>query len=262
MSRRIIALTAAFVLALLGAVLVLLYARGADQRAIADAQPQPVWISTKQVAAGTTLKSAKDQGLVQQTEVAAKGLPVGALQTIDTNNQDLLALADIAPGTYLLSSAFGQTLSAQRSIPVPNGKLAVAVQLTDPQRVGNFITPGSYLTIFATYKEVKFGTSDADKQFNGLGIKGTSVILPKVQVIGMGNVTQLPAATPTAEANNAPAQSAGAQFLVTVAVTPQEALTLVHSTNNYTLYAGLQGSDVTVPPGLSTSDRTILKVAQ
>ena len=40
MGRRIIAITAAVLLALVGVVAVVLYANGADQRAIASAQPR------------------------------------------------------------------------------------------------------------------------------------------------------------------------------------------------------------------------------
>ena len=55
---------------------------------------------------------------------------------------------------------------------------------------------------------------------------------------------------------NQQAQSQGAQFLVTVSVSPEEAVRLVHGINApYTLYAGLLGDNTTVNPGLSTDDR-------
>ena len=46
-------------------------------------------------------------------------------------------------------------------------------------------------------------------------------------------------------------------FLVTLEVTPEQATRLVHGINNYTLYAGLRGSEVKVDPKLSVNDLTI-----
>ena len=47
-------------------------------------------------------------------------------------------------------------------------------------------------------------------------------------------------------------------FLVTLEVTPEQATRLVHGINNYTLYAGLRGSEVKVDPKLAVNDLTML----
>ena len=230
MGRRILAILAAFVLALVGAVLVLLYARGADQRALEGAQPTTVYVSQSAVPAGRSLRDALAQNLISKTQLAAKAVPAGALTTVDQANEARVAVADIPPGTYLLQSQFGSSVMTQRTVPVPPGMLAISVSLTDPQRVGTFVTPGSYITIFETYAEKKFGTDPATKQFNDLGLKATSVLLSHVQVIGMGSSTQLPTATPTGgTAQNG--QTQGNQLLVTVAVAPQDSVRLVHAIN-------------------------------
>ena len=79
MNRRIIAILAAIVLAVTGAFLVLLYARSADNRAIAGQQPTKVYIATKVIPAGTTLKDAQRTGLLVETQAAAMGVPVTTL---------------------------------------------------------------------------------------------------------------------------------------------------------------------------------------
>ena len=61
------------------------------------------------------------------------------------------------------------------------------MQLSDPARVGNFVTPGSMLTIFASYKLKQLDTSEESKVFNEQDVRGTSVLLDNIQVIGMGN---------------------------------------------------------------------------
>ena len=53
MNRRILAVIVAAVLALGGGVLVIAYAKSADARAIASAQPTTVWVAQKLVPAGT-----------------------------------------------------------------------------------------------------------------------------------------------------------------------------------------------------------------
>lgn len=253
MGRRVLAILVAAVLALLGALLVFTYARNADNRAVAGQQPKQVYVTKSVVPAGTTLKDALAQNLIVKTVVAAKSEPVGALESIDKTNESLIAVADVPPGQYLLAAAFGTTKIGTKAIPVPDGMLAISVSLSDPARVGNFVTPGSHISVFETAKLKKFGTDPVSKQFNDLDIKGTAVLLPDAMVIGMGNATTGSAPKPT-ETANAQAQSGGASFLVTLAVSPADSVRLVHAINNYTLYAGLRGSKVTMPPGLQADD--------
>lgn len=255
MGRRILAILAAAVIALVGAVLVLVYARGADARAVAAASPSKVYVSTSVVPAGTTLKDAVRLGQVTQTDVAARAKPLGALEGVDENNSDLVALTDIAPGQYVLASGFGDTPLGEKALQVGAGKLAVSVQLQDPARVGNFVRPGSMLTIFMTYDLAKLEKkASGDTEKTDLG-SGTSILLDNVKVIAMGDASLTPV-QPTGEGGEA-AQSAS--FLVTLEVTPEQAARLVHGVNNYVLYAALRGSELKIDANLSVSDMTMLK---
>ncbi|HET7398033.1 MAG TPA: Flp pilus assembly protein CpaB, partial [Intrasporangium sp.] len=146
-----IAILVAVLLATGGAALVMMYANSADARAIADEQPTSVWVAQKLVPAGTTLKDAQRTELIAQTQVAARGVPVGALRAIDADNSALLALSDVQPGEFLLSARFGTTPVGTKAIEVPSGKLAVSVELTDAARVGKFVTPGSRIAIYSSY---------------------------------------------------------------------------------------------------------------
>ncbi len=261
MGRRILAIVVAAVIALLGAFLVLVYAKTADSRAVAAASPQSVYITTKSVPAGTSLKEALRLGDVERTTVAAASLPKGALTTVDDENSALLALTDIAAGQYVLAAAFGETPVGEKAIVVPPGMLAMSVQLSDPARVGTFVTPGSNLTIFATFKMKKLGDSKAVEQFNSADIHGTSVLLDNVQVIAMGK-DPLVGGDAQGDQDDA-AQSSSSDdeepsFLVTLAVTPEQATTLAHGVSQYELYAGLRGTEVKVNPRLATSDLSVM----
>jgi pilus assembly protein CpaB len=255
MGRRIIAILAATVIALVGAVLVLLYARGADARAVADASPTPVYVSKALIPAGTTLKDAQRQQQLTKTQVAAQSRPAGALTVVDDTNSALVAVADIPPGQYVLSAAFGETPVGTKKLQVDAGKLAVSVQLSDPARVASFVTPGSFITLFMTYKLKQLDASETAKVFNDQDVKGTSVLLDNIKVIGMGNASLNPQPQPTQDSPQ-PGNAPG--FIVTLEVTPEQAARLVHAVNNYTLYAGLRGAEVTVPPNLAVNDLTLV----
>jgi pilus assembly protein CpaB len=270
MGRRILAISAAVVIALVGAFLVLLYARSADQRALAAQSPTDVYVSSQAVPAGTSLRDAVRTNLLTQTKVPSAALPAGALTAIDETNAALVALTDIPPGEYILAAAFGEIPLGEKAIQVPAGELAVSVQLSDPARVGTFVRPGSHLTIFATHEaDTGQSTSSGSTGTNGSDSGGgaastgptTQVLLPDVLVIAMGASALTPGQVQVDE-NGQPVQQQqqqGQGFLVTVAVSPKDAARLVHGINNFSLYAGLRGDEVDVKQNLSTDDSTVFK---
>jgi pilus assembly protein CpaB len=259
MGRRVLAILAATVIALVGAVLVLLYARGADERAIADASPTTVFVSAETIPAGTSIRDAVRQEQLTETQAAAQSVPTGALTTVDDTNSSLVALTDIPPGQYVLESSFGDTPVGEKALQVAAGKLAVSVELSDPARVGQFVTPGSYLTIFMTYKLKDLSPTEEAQVFNEQDIKGTSVLLENAKVIAMGETSLTPAQTSQGDDQQNDQQNSEVQsFLVTLEVSPEQAARLVHGINNYELYAGLRGSDVKIDNDLGVTDLTML----
>src|SRR5690242_1426208 len=254
MNRRILAIIVALALALGGGALVIMYARNADARAIAAESPAAVWVAQQPIPAGTTLKDAQRTGLIAQTAVSSKAVPVGALQEINADNNSLLATTDIAAGEYLLAARFGNTPAGTKAIEVPPGMLAVSVSLSDPQRVGKFVTPGSHIAIYQSYKIKDLRNTPEAKILNENDVHGTSLLLGDVQVIGMGDAPLAGAAAQPADGGPTTAQGASGNFLVTVAVKPADAPILVHGINNRTLYAALRGSDVKLDPSVEVND--------
>ena len=109
MGRRILAIAAAAVIALIGAVLVLLYARGADARAVAAASPTTVYVSNARHPGGHDAEGGGPAAGDHRDPGRRASLPAGALTTVDDSNSALVALTDIAPGQYVLAAAFGET---------------------------------------------------------------------------------------------------------------------------------------------------------
>ena len=256
MNRRILAIALAVVLAIGGGAMVITYARNADARALAAETPARVYVAQKVIPAGTTLKDAERQEMLVETVVAAKALPIGALDTINADNNNLLALSDIQPGEFILAARFGSKPVGDKAIEVPSGMLAVSVQLSDPARVGKFVTPGSKIAIYQSYQIKDLRDTPEAKILNENNVHGTSLLLPDVLVIGMGDAPLSAPVKPAAEGEqpSSQAQSAAGGFLVTVAVSPEDAPILIHGINNRTLYAALRGSDVKVDPRLEVTD--------
>ncbi len=255
MGRRIVAIFAAALVAVVGVAAVLLYARGADARAVAAQQPTDVYVVKTVVPSGTTLKDAVQNGLIVKTSVVAKGKPAGALQAVDGSNGGLFAVSDIQPGEYVLADRFGVKPVGTKAIEVPAGQVAVSIALADPARVGTFLTPGSKVVLFDTYT----GTTKSSGSAGAGAAAGeqTRVLLDDVLVIAMGQASLTPAAAPpTAEGEEAAAAPvAGA--LMTVAVTPADAVRLVHGIQTGNLYAALRGTDAKVDLGKVVSEATL-----
>ena len=245
MGRRIVAIFAAAVVALVGVVAVMLYAKGADDRAVAAQQPSDVYVVKSIVPAGTTLKDAVQNGLIIKTSVVAKGVPAGALTGVDTGNGGLFALSDIQPGEYVLADRFGVKPVGTKAIDVPAGQVAVSISLSDPARVGTFVTPGSHVVLFDTYDPAAKASSGDSASSSDAKAAGTStrVLLDDVLVIAMGEASLTPAPS-TGTGEDAAAAQPGA--LVTVAVTPADAVRLVHGIQTGRLYAALRGADAKI----------------
>ena len=246
MGRRVLAVLAAVVVALVGVVAVLLYAKGADSRAVAGQKPVDVFVAQQVVPAGTTAGDAVANGLMARTQVAAKAVPTGALTAVDDKTSKLLALNDIAPGELVLSSRFGTTPLGQKALQVPDGQVAVAVQLSDPARVGTFVTPGSHIVIYDTY-------SSAGGSGGSGGAKQTQVLLDDVLVIAMGSSSLTPVQGQQSQAQ----QSGTPTALVTVALAPDTAVKLVHGIQTGELYLGLRGTDAKVQGTKAVTDTTL-----
>ncbi len=260
MGRRLVAIFAAALVALLGVTAVLLYARGADDRAVASQKPVNVYVVQSVVPAGTTLKDAVQNGLIIKTSVAAKGQPIGALTGVDGSNGGLYAVSDIQPGEYVLSARFGVKPVGTKAIEVPAGMVAVSVALGDPARVGTFLTPGSKVVLYDTYTPVAASASSSSSSTAGdAGKVGerTQVLLDDVLIIAMGEASLTPTEAPATGEDGAAATAPVRGALMTVAVTPADATRLVHGIQTGNLYAALRGTDAKIDLGKVVSEASL-----
>lgn len=246
MGRRTLLLIAALVVAALGTILIFAYVRSADERAQADATPVEVLVATQQVSAGTTASDASAAGAFEIQEIPASAVAEGALQDISIIS-DQVALAPIFPGQQILAQIFGNAQSAS-GLEVPEGQLAVSVQLGDPERVAGFVVPGSRVAVFATISAQIAAAADSDV---------TAALLPEVEVIGVGATTLTTQTTTTDEGESTTEEIPLA--ILTLAVDQQEAQKIINAQTGGSLYFALLGEGTKVRAGGATTTQNLFR---
>ena len=238
MTRRILTIVLAIVLAAVGTGAVLLYVKGADQRAIAGQKAVTVLAANQQVPAGTTAGTALADGMLRHQTLPASSVPSDAVRAITPQLKSLVLSADLPSGQLLLKPMLVTALAAHTGLAVPKGMVALSLQFCLARDVAGYVQPGSEVAVFNTF--VSGTPGSATQSCAGIssqkGVTGihTRLVLPKVQVLAVGpapaSTTGSTGATSTAFSQNnstAPASSSTI-MLVTVAVNQLDAEKLIH----------------------------------
>ncbi|ROR90455.1 Flp pilus assembly protein CpaB [Nocardioides aurantiacus] len=234
--RKVLLLVAAFVAAL-GTLLVFLYVKGADSRADERYAAVNVLRATKPIAVGETVEAAQAAGKIATGQVSSQDVLPGALTTLESV-QEMAATVEILPGEQIVETKFGVAAEGTATtLGIPEGKIAISVNLDDPSRVAGFLQPGNRVAVF-------MAGNDAKGPFSRL-------LLPNVQVLGLGDTSTEPVAAPV-EAEGEDAAAAAPEVLpktlLTLAVTQREAERVMYATQNGTLALGLLNDDSEVAP--------------
>ena len=214
----------AVLLAAIAGIAVYFYQTTADQRAIAGQEATTVLIAKSDIAAGVKLADAQAQGLIKQESYPTAALPAGTIAVVNSTNQELVLNHAVTKGHILLGAELGTHADATSQIVVPDGMIALSVNVDDPSRVANFLVPGSRVVLY-------YSSGDNTK---------VSVLLPEVDVLAVG-------ATSTA---NTGATPQAASSLITLAVDNNEAKKILLAQRNGSLYFGLLNKTTVIDPGL------------
>ena len=147
MGRRFVAIIAAGVVALIGVAALLLLRQ---ERGLPGGRRSGAGVGLRGQGAGAGRyrpQGRRQRPAHRQGHPPAKSVPGDHLKAVDTTNESLLALGDIAPGQYILNSQFGTTPTGRKAISVDPGMVALTITLADASRVGTFLTPGSRIII-------------------------------------------------------------------------------------------------------------------
>lgn len=240
MKRRVGLLSAAIVVALFGTLAVYAYVNRVEAKTVNANAPVNVLVAAAQIPTGTTGATLAQSKLASLQAVPRKNVPAGALTELSGVTNKQLA-SDVFPGEVLLAAKFTDREQARTgALAIPGNKLAVSVQLDDPQRVAGFVVPGSQVAVFDT----------ADSDSGTDGTTRTGVILPRVQVIAVGPSTL------QANGSTGAGQQQTPTAILTVALTQGQAERLVLAQETGSLYLGLLSdrSDVSAGEGVTTDN--------
>jgi len=202
-NRRLITIVVAVALAGLGSLMVYGYVHGADERALRGQRAVNVLVAAKAIPA-----------------------PDDVLSRIEDVDSDMVTGSPVRPGELIRKPLLVPRGSSQ-TFTVPEGKIALTVELTDPQRVAGHVVPGSKVAVFLTRRIL-----DSNGRPRG-ELTETRLLMSGIDVLWIG----------PAPKDKSAAKTEGSS-LVTLAVTQRQAEKLVWSvsgTGGGRLYLGLEG---------------------
>ena len=248
MGRRTVLLVVAALVAALGTSLVFLYVRGADNRAAAQFDNVEVLKAVEIIAPGETLEQAQQAGKIQLGTVPRKELIQGAVSATGDLGKKV-ALSTIFPNEQIVTGKFGEP-GEQKVLTIPDGKMAISVNLTDPARVAGFVQPGAEVAIFVSAEPEAVGGDGESQDLPQF----TRLLLPRVQVIGVGQTTVI-STTTTAE-GGAQTTEQLPRTLLTLAVDQEDAEKIIFAAKNGEVAFGLltEKSDVKPSDGVTAGE--------
>ncbi len=262
MNKKVVGIIAAVVMAVVGTIVLIVFVRGAEDRALKGETLVTVLVADQQIPAGTPV--AQMENLVHTEQIPEKIAPIGVIADL-VQVQGKVANVDIVTGETLLASRFvdPNAFSARKTaVEVPDGLLEVTVAMSQEQFVGGVPVPGDHIAVIATAPRSEFipfnndplqqnpppnvtttGTVDVS------GFTITKIIIQQALVTNVqGNPLPADAVAQSATERTAPAQGS---LFITLALTGPDAERLLYVRNgqslNANLHMALQHGDALVP---------------
>lgn len=227
MKQKPVGLLVAFVLAMIGTLLLVAYVQSARTEALSKVRLVDVLIATKPIPKGTSPEAAAAS--VKLVGVPVKAKAPDALTTLDGQKKKVTAI-NIQTGEQVLASRFVEPEKTAAEL-VGEGHVEVTITLPPDRTVGGTVRIGSVVNLITTF------AADAGHPAS------THILLANVKVTNVQTGTLPPAqqpksATPTtAQVNPAPSGS----FMITLAVSPADAERVVFAAENGKLWLTGEG---------------------
>jgi pilus assembly protein CpaB len=261
LKRRTLTIALAGILALVGVVAVLAYARNANNRAVAGLQAETVLAAKKSIPADTPLASAQQQGLLTTEKVPVASLgTTQPVHSVTAAYAHLVTSANVAAGQLVLqnmlesASAFSADTGASGAstqLQPPSGKVAVTVLLCASEAVADYLVPDSQVIIYATIPTSassgiaqQCGVSHAAEpqgDANTQEVMGNITVLSVTAAQSSSSSPSTGSSSSSAVADPVSSQLAAGVVAVTFAVDPgQQAENLIEAAQLYVLYLALE----------------------
>jgi pilus assembly protein CpaB len=237
MDRRKVLLLVAAVIAALGTLVVFLYVRGADNRADQRYQAVTVLKAVKEIDPGETAQAAQQAGKFATASISRQDVLPDAINGVAPINGKV-ATTTIYPGEQIVTGKFGAASTAGASaLTIPKSKLAISVNLGDPDRVAGFVNPGDNVAIFCSLPN------------------SVRLLLPSVEVIAAGTTTVTPKTTTAADGSQSTEELP--RTLLTLAASQRDAEKIIYCSKNDDVTFGLINDQSQVAPSNGTTSKNL-----
>jgi len=226
--------TLAALLAVFGIVAVLAYVANTKTRVVADMSPEYVLVAKAPIASGTRAEAALNSKLLVSEQLPASSVPIDALHSITADNANMVTSTAIQPGQLLLKEMLVPAREVTGAIAIPDGKVALTVELCLAQDVAGYVKPGSHIAVFDTFQEGSNQSLEQScqttHQAQDKGSVFTRLLLPDVEVLSVSAAAP-PAGTTSSDGavltSGATAATGQGAVFVTVAATQRDAEQLI-----------------------------------
>jgi len=218
---------------IVGAAATYLVVRNSDDGSTATgANRATVLVASKPIPAGTTGAKAASDGMVKSKAVDLGAKPATALTDVSQLAGKTVTLG-VSEGEILTTDQFQTAQTRIGTLKIPDGKTAMAVQMTNVPGVAGFAGAGDRINVYGLI------IPETDPK-NPQG--ASHLILQNTEVLNVNGTTL---AATQGQPNGAPSQ--GLVFLL--AVSPMEAERLAYLTSFHKLYFSLVSKDAAPVPG-------------
>lgn len=241
MKSRLVAGAAAVVLAIIGAMLVVTYAQGADQRAVKNLEPVSVLVVTKAIPAGTPVEAMSASLATEQLPGSA--VTESSLKAL-TDSTGKVAAVDLLPGEQLLKERLvePENLKLQGTVEIPAGLQEVSFQLEPDRVVGGRLVPGDHVGVFVSMDNG--GLADkADKETTKLTVRKALVTAVQRAPEATTAAEPAPTASPTADPRDTTLPVGS--LMLTVAVSDVDAAKIVFAAEYAKMWLSKEPLDAT-----------------
>lgn len=239
MIRRALAVVSALALAGVGTLLLVVYVRGAEARALAGEEVVSVLVVGKEIPRGT--KGEDLSGLVGVEEVPKKVAAAGVVADVESLAGRVAAVT-LLPGEQVVAARFIDPADlTAASIDIPEELQQVTVALDAHRALGGHVRPGDTVAVTASFASMTEEADDAGTPDAGAADDSadpdegpaTHTILRGVLVANVqGGVSSAPAAT-----EDAPdATASPGTVLVTLATDPGSVERIVFAAEHGTVW--------------------------
>ncbi len=263
--RRAIGIVGAVAVAALGALLLVGYVRGAEDRALAGEELANVLVVDRPVAKGTPASELTHS--VRTERVPVKVLADGGIEDLSILG-DLVASTDLVPGEQVVTSRFVAKADLEAThIEAPSNLLEVTISISPERALGGQLAPGDLVAVVASFdpfdlntlepadlapgqtidpSQLFVGTTGADQTTIRKSPTSTHLILHKVLVTSV-QLEQLPRTEGNNLPEGTPALAPTGNLLITLAAGPEDVERIVFTAEHGFIWLAGEGETAPEP---------------